>query len=89
MVLKLRLEQMEIASTEKELTAPLDEVKSIRVLAEPANLKVGKNVIAQIPPDTVLDVLEFRDKVWYKVHYNNKIGYVHAKQVQVFSDKIR
>jgi hypothetical protein len=76
-------------STEKELTAPLDEVKSIRVLAEPANLKVGKNVIAQIPPDTVLDVLEFRDKVWYKVHYNNKIGYVHAKQVQVFSDKIR
>jgi hypothetical protein len=33
--------------------------------------------------------LEFRDKVWYKVRYQEKIGFVHKNYVSVYSDKIR
>lgn len=74
-------------STEKNLPPADTEVKSIRT-GLGANLKTGKDVIAEIPPDTVLDVLETRGD-WFKVRFSGKVGWVYSKKVQVFSDKIR
>jgi len=74
-------------STETALPPTQNDVNYIRTHLE-ADLKVGKRVLAKIPPDTSLDILKIQGD-WFKVQFDKQIGYVHKDKVTVYSNEIR
>ena len=58
----------------------------VQTQSGPLNLRqdasTSSKVLAQIPQKTKLEV-ESVDGTWYKTTYNNKIGYVMAKYLQI------